>query len=74
LLNEFPDSQSLDSQTLASEVQHLMEEQQQSAITERENYELLLGLTKLKKEAKKTELVSNEDEEELELNLFKKSS
>lgn len=59
-------------------MQHLLEEQQQSQITERDNYELLLGLTTLKNEAKKMDVeeksTTNEEDEELEANALKKSA
>lgn len=59
-------------------MQHLLEEQQQSQITERDNYKLLLGLTTLKNEAKKMDVeeksTTNEEDEELEANALKKSA
>ncbi|KAI6177542.1 hypothetical protein M3Y97_00918800 [Aphelenchoides bicaudatus] len=77
LLNEVPDSQSLDSQTLANEMQHLIEEQQQNAITERDNYDMLLNLTKFKADAKKegsSESISSKEDDDLETDVFKKAT
>jgi hypothetical protein len=57
-------------------MQHLLDEQQHSQITERDNYELLLGLTKLKQETKKAEGMpsSSDEDDEMETNVFKKAA
>lgn len=78
MVNELADDsqQSLDSQTLRFEVQNLMDEQEREEISERDNFELLLNLTKFSKKSNGMRGVKEMDEEmeeEENESVFKKS-
>jgi hypothetical protein len=73
-MNELADNsqEALDSQTLAREIQNLMEEQEEEAISERDNYERILSLAKFDKKLQKNKDVESEDE--IETSALKKTA